>query len=89
MNTPLSNEIWEQLYPDKFTLLHKLTKAAVEQIEKEQREDWELGPFLKEMHEALIATEKEKAAIAQEKRAAKKRHKEEVRQRLEERKQEA
>ena len=80
MNMPLSNEIWEQLYPDKFTLLHKLTKAAVEQIEKEQRDDWELGPFLKEMYEELIAKEK---------KAAKKRHKEKVRQRLEQRKQEA
>ena len=89
MNKPLSNEIWEQLYPDKFTLLHKLTKTAVDQIEKEQRDDWELGPFLKEMHEELIATEKEKEAISQEKKAAKKRHKERVRQRLEQRKQEA
>jgi hypothetical protein len=76
MNKPLSNELWDQLYPDKFKLLHKLTKTAVEQVEKDQRHDWELHQFLQEMSEAFIAK-------AQEASAAEKRRQEKAQRRLE------
>ena len=56
MNRSLSNEIWDQLCPDKFTLLNKLTKTAVEQVEKEERYDWDMSQFLKEMQGVFNGT---------------------------------
>jgi len=75
MNKPLSNELWDQLYPDKFTLLNKLTNTAVEQVEKEEQYDWELGSFLKEMREVFTIK-------AQEASAAENQHQEKLKRRL-------
>ena len=58
MNRPLSNELWDQMCPDKFTLLHNLTKTAVEQVEKDERYDWEMDPFLREMEKSLMEKQK-------------------------------
>jgi len=76
MNRPLSNEFWDQICPDKFTLLHKLTKTAVEQVEKEEQYDWELRSFLKEMREVFTAK-------AQEVSLAEKRRQEKLKRRFE------
>ena len=71
MNRSLSNEIWDQLCPDKFTLLNKLTKTAVEQVEKEERYDWDMSQFLKEMQQSF--QEKVQEASSAEKRRQEKR----------------
>lgn len=54
MDRHLSNERWNKLGLNRFDLVHKLTKIAVDQVEKGKRYDCELNEFLDSMQDEIL-----------------------------------
>jgi len=86
----LSNEKWDELGLDKFSLFHKLKQKAVGLVEKDQNHDWDLTVFLDEMQETLIQKEinkkkheekeRERFSLLEEKKRRREEHERQVKE---------